>query len=139
VQDPTTITLFSLILLSLMLVAAIGVHRSMITFTSPKTPNSFAPTGEDVSAFAVRLARVHANCYEFLPFTLAALLFAVATDSTHLTNGLAYYLLAARLGQSTVHLLSTSNVAVMLRFGLFLVQFVILAVWSLTFLGILAA
>lgn len=138
-QDATTITLFSLILLPLMLVAAIGVHRSMITFTTPKAANSFAPTGEDVSAFAVRLARVHANCYEFLPFAMAALLYAVATDSTHLTDGLAYYFLAARFGQSTVHLLSTSSAAVMLRFGLFMVQFVILAFWSLTFLGIWAA
>ncbi len=135
-QDATTITLFCLILLPLMLLIAIGAHRSMITLTSPKPVNSFAPTGEDVSAFAVRLARVHANCYEFLPFAFAALLYAIATDNTNLTDGLAFYFLGARLGQSSVHLLSTSNAAVMLRFGLFVVQIVILAYWSLTFLGI---
>lgn len=134
--DPTTITLFSLILLPLMLLVAIGVHRSLITFTTPKAANSFSPSGEDVSAFAVRLARVHANCYEFLPFAFAALLYAVATDNADITDGLAFYFLAARLGQATVHLLSTSHVAVLIRFGLFIIQVLILAYWSLTFLGI---
>ena len=134
--DPSTVTLFSLILLPLMLLVAIGAHRSLVTFTTPKTANSFSPTGDDVSAFAVRLARVHANCYEFLPFPLAALLFAIATGTTHITDGLAFYFLAARLGQSTVHLLSTSNLAVMLRFALFVIQIVILGYWSLTLLGI---
>jgi hypothetical protein len=134
--DPSTVTLFSLILLSLMLLVAIGAHRSLVTFTTAKTANSFSPTGEDVSAFAVRLARVHANCYEFLPFALAALLFAIATGATLITDGLAFYFLAARLGQATVHLLSTSNLAVMLRFALFVVQIAILGYWSLALLGI---
>jgi uncharacterized MAPEG superfamily protein len=134
--DATTITLFSLILLPLMLLVAIGGHRSMVTFMTPKASNSFSPTGEDVSAFAVRLARVHANCYEFLPFALAALLFAVATENTNATNGFAYYFLGARLAQATVHLLSTAEIAVFLRFGLFLVQILILGYWCLTFLGI---
>ena len=133
--DATTITLFSLILLPLMLLVAIGTHRSLVTFTTDKAANSFGPTGEDVSTFAVRLARVHANCYEFLPLAFAALLYAVATDNTHVTNGLAFYFLAARFGQATVHLLSTSNLAVTVRFSLFLVQVVILGYWSLTFLG----
>ena len=132
--DATIITLFSLILLTLVLLVAIGVHRSMITLTTGKSANSFGPTGEDVSPFAVRLARVHANCYEFLPFALAVLIFAVATETTQVTNGLAYYFLAARLGQATVHLLSTGTNAVLARFALFLVQVLILGYWSLVFL-----
>jgi len=134
--DPTTITLFSLILLPLVLLLAIGSHRAMVTATTPKAPNSFSPTGKDVSPFAVRLARVHANCYEFLPFALAALLYAVATESSEVTDGLAYYFLAARLAQSSVHLVSTSVPAVMLRFSLFVVQVSILGYWSLVFLGL---
>lgn len=133
--DATTITLFSLILLPLVLLAAISTHRSLVTFTTDKDTNSFSPSGEDVSAFAVRLARVHANCYEFLPFAMAALLYAIATENTQTTDGLAFYFLGARLGQSTVHLLSTSRSAVLIRFSLFLVQFIILGYWSLLLLG----
>ncbi|MDH3641027.1 MAG: MAPEG family protein [Gammaproteobacteria bacterium] len=133
--DATTVTLFSLILLPLLLVAAIGSHRALITFTTDKAANTFSPSGEDVSAFATRLARVHANCYEFLPFALAALLYAVATETTHITNGLAFYFLGARLAQASVHLLSASQVAVSVRFAFFLLQWGILGYWSLTFLA----
>jgi hypothetical protein len=133
-SDPTTIALFCLILFHLMLLVAIGTHRLLVTITSDKEANSFNPVGDDVSAFAVRLARVHANCYEFLPFALAGLLYAIATDNTQVTNGLAFLLVGARLAQGLIHLISTSNPAVMLRFALFLTQVLILGSWSLTFL-----
>ena len=102
--DPTTTTIFCLILIMLLLVAAIGVQRLLIASTSDKAPNTFLPTGEDVGGFAVRLARAHANCYEFLPFALAVLVYAAATGSSAVTDGLAYYFLIARIGQSAVRL-----------------------------------
>lgn len=135
--DPTTITIFGLILITLLLVASIGMHRLYIASTSDKAPNTFLPTGEDVGRFAIRLARAHANCYEFLPFALAILVYAAASGSSAVTNGLAYYLLAARIGQSSVHLISTSTLAVFVRFAFFLAQWVILAYWCLRFLGVL--
>lgn len=135
--DPTTITIFCLILITLLLVATIGMQRLFITSTSDKAPNTFLPSGEDVGGFAVRLARAHANCYEFLPFALAVLAYAAATGGTAVTDGLAYYLLAARIGQSAVHLISTSTVAVFVRFGFFLAQWAILVYWCLCFLNVL--
>ena len=135
--DPTTITIFGLILITLLLVATIGMQRLFIATTSDKAPNSFLPTGEDVGGFAVRLARAHANCYEFLPFALAALVFAAATANSAVTDGLAYYFLIARIGQSATHLISTSTPAVFVRFAFFLAQVVILLIWCLRFLGVL--
>jgi uncharacterized MAPEG superfamily protein len=135
--EPTTITIFGLVLIVLLLVATIGMQRLIIASTSDKAPNSFLPTGKDVGGFAVRLARAHANCYEFLPFALAVLVYAAATGSSALTNGLAYYFLIARIGQSATHLISTSTTAVFVRFAFFLAQVVILLVWCLRFLGVL--
>jgi uncharacterized MAPEG superfamily protein len=135
--DPTTTTIFCLILIILLLVATIGVQRLLITSTSDKEPNSFLPTGEDVGGFAVRLARAHANCYEFLPFALAVLVYAAATGNGAVTDGLAYYFLVARIGQSATHLISTSKPAVFVRFAFFLAQVVILLIWCLRFLGVL--
>jgi hypothetical protein len=135
--DPTTITIFGLVLIKLLLVASIGMHRLYIASTSDKAANTFLPTGEDVGRFAVRLARAHANCYEFLPFALAVLVYAAATESSALTDGLAYYFLIARIGQSATHLVSTSTTAVFIRFAFFLAQVVILLVWCLGFLGAL--
>jgi len=48
-------------------------------------------------------------------FIGGVLLLAIATDSTIITNGLAYILFGARLGQSIVHLVSTSDIAIQAR------------------------
>lgn len=131
----TLTVIFALILWTMLLVGMIGVYRTIVASTTGKATNSFSPTGEDVSAFGVRLARAHANCYEFLPFALAAMLAAVAMDQTQVTDGLATAFLGARVAQSVVHLLSTSVVMVLVRFVFFLVQLAILVYWSLALGG----
>jgi len=89
----------------------------------------FEADGSDVPEFGKRLTRAQANCVESFSFIGGILLLAIATDSSAITNGLAYILLAARLGQSLVHLISTSTLAIQLRFALFLVQFGIVVFW----------
>ena len=96
-------------------------------------PNSFRPDGTDVSDFAVRLVRAHANCYESFPFVGGLMLLAMATQTTEITNPLALIVLTARIGQSSIHLVSTSNLAVQARFSLFLVQVVISLYWLTAF------
>ncbi len=135
-MSPTIVTIFGLIIWMLILVGGLGVYRTFVSATTGRAANQFSPTGEDVSAFSARLCRAHANCYEFVPFALAALVFAVATNGTGITDGLALIFLAARIAQSTIHVLSTSVPAVLLRFVAFLVQIVILAYWSIRFLTI---
>ena len=117
----------------ILLLGILGSLRAGLTLTGKRAPNSFCPDGSDVSSFSVRLCRTHANCYESFPIIGGLLLLAIATSSTEITDGLAYYLIAARILQSIVHLISTSNIAVQLRFALFLVQIGIAVSWVLEF------
>ena len=61
------------------------------------------------------------------------MLLAMATQTTEITNPLALIVLTARIGQSSIHLVSTSNLAVQARFSLFLVQVVISLYWLTAF------
>ena len=103
-----------------------------------RAANSFSPTGSDVSPFSERLCRAHANCYEFFPVFGGVLFVAVSIQSTPVTDPLALWALAARLGQSVVHLVSTSATAVTLRFGFFFAQFAIAAYWVVRLIGVAA-
>ncbi|MFT5686058.1 MAG: putative MAPEG superfamily protein, partial [Myxococcota bacterium] len=103
-------------ILALLLVVAIIGWRSVLVLR------------EDVSPFAMRLSRAHANCVENLPVFAAIVVVAGFAERFAVTDPLAPVLLAARVGQSVVHLASTSYWAVMVRFGLFVVQ-VGIGVW----------
>lgn len=77
-----------------------------------------------------RLTDAHANCLELLPVVAAILLAAVATDNAAVTNGLALWLLAARIGQSVAHIISVHHLVIFFaRFPLFLAQVAILIYW----------
>ncbi len=130
-MHPTQIALYALvswILLILMLLVALRVYNVVV---KGKAANSFSPQGDDVSAYSARLCRVHANCYESFPVFGGLLILSLLTDLTHITDGLALYAVAARVGQSLIHLISTSNMAVNVRFGFFLAQIVIWAYWAI--------
>ncbi len=113
--------------------------RSYLTLSGARAANSFRPDGADVSPFSERLCRAHANCYESFPIIGGLLLLALATHRTHITDPLALWLLLARVGQSTTHLISTSALAVQVRFSFFLVQFAIAVWWLIALLGSSAA
>ena len=133
-MDPTIVALVGFISLTLMLLGTLGMLRVSLALRGIKAPNSFDPSGKDVSTFAVRLCRTHANCYESFPFFGGLLLLAIATDTTAITDGLAYYFIGARVLQAVIHLTSTSNLAVQVRFAFFLVQIVIAVLWILQFI-----
>lgn len=118
----------------ILLLGVLGSLRAGLTLAGKRAPNSFCPDGSDVSPFSVRLCRTHANCYESFPIIGGLLLLAIATSMTGITDGLAYYLIGARILQSIVHLISTSNIAVQVRFAFFLVQLGIAVSWVLEFL-----
>ncbi|PHS18913.1 MAG: hypothetical protein COA86_07020 [Kangiella sp.] len=121
------ITWFTAILLVL------GLFRSYLTLAGGKAANSFSPTGTEVSPFAERLCRAHANCYEFFPIAGGLMLAALATGNTGITEEFAMYLVHARILQSVVHIISTSVIAVYIRFALFLVQVGICIYWIIGF------
>jgi len=111
------------------LLGGIAALRGGLTVSGRRAANAFAVTGEDVSAFSARLCRAHANCYENLPVFAALCLVALVTSHAAVTDPLAPWAVASRIAQSVTHLTSTSVRAVQLRFGFFLVQFVIQIVW----------
>jgi len=131
--DSTTLALFGLVSWTLILLVLIALMRTGLTLFKGKAANSFSPSGDDVSPFSGRLCRAHANCYEFIPFALAILLYAITTEQTAVTNGLALILLFTRIGQSLAHLISTSKLAVMARFAFFLPQVLIVLYWAAKF------
>ena len=66
------------------------------------------------------------------------MLLAIATHRTAVTDPLAAVLVAARVAQSTIHLVSTSALAVSVRFAAFAVQLAIAAWWAWGLLRALA-
>ena len=107
---------------TLFLVFSIAMLRGFWSLKGGHALNAFAPDGSDVSPFSNRICRAHANCVESLPVFAAITLYALATEQTAVTDSLALYVLAARIGQSTIHIISTSVPAVLVRANLFTVQ-----------------
>jgi hypothetical protein len=117
----------------LLLLGLLAFVRVRLTLTGERQPNSFDPSGADVSPFVNRLCRAHANCYESFPIVGGLLLLAIATDNTAITDELAYYFIGARFMQSVVQLASSNNAAVQVRFAFFLAQILIAISWIVQF------
>ena len=133
-MSPTLAEFLGFVGLTLALLGVLGTMRVGLTLRGIRAPNSFDPSGKDVSPFSERLCRTHANCYESFPYFGGLLLLALATDMTAITDGLAYYFIGARVMQAVIHMASTSNLAVQARFAFFLVQIVIAVLWILQFI-----
>ena len=132
-MNATIIALLGYIAWTLMLLVALAIYRTGLVMNKKKAPNAFKADGSDSPPLGQRLTRAQANCVESFAFIGGLLLLALATDSAVITNGLAYVLLGARLGQSISHLLSTSVLAVQVRFAFFLVQIAICLYWIVLF------
>ena len=116
---------------TLLLLGGIALLRISVALAGKRAVNAFAVSGEDVSPFSACLCRAHANCYENLPIFASLVLLAA------ITAPLALWAVAARVGQSTVHLFSTSVAAVQLRFLFFLALWSIQAWWAAHLIGAL--
>jgi len=114
---------------SLFLLVLMEALRTRLVVKGAVASNAFAPDNANLSPFMQRLSRAHANCLEGLPIFGGLLLIAIATGRTGVTDGLAPWLLVARVVQSSVHLLSLSVPAVNVRFFAFAVQMGIAAYW----------
>ena len=105
-------------------------HRVFYVLTGRRRINTFTPDGVAVSEFQARACRVHANCYENLPVFGALILGAAVAGRGAITDPLAMIAVYARVAQSTVHLLSTSEAAVMIRATFWTVQMLIMISWA---------
>lgn len=117
----TALLLFAAWTLALMFVYV--NYRVVLVLTMKKKANEWTrgqPT--DDPAFIVRAHNAHMNCVENLPVFAAIVLAAAALGKSPVVDAVACWFLAARIAQTTVHLISTSPGMVFLRANLFLVQ-----------------
>lgn len=114
---------------TLALLLMIAALRTTLVMQRKRKINAFAPSGDDVSPFSGRLCRAHANCVENLPIVGAVIVVAHLTHQTSVTDPLALWLVAARIGQSTAHLVSLRRRVILVRFGFFAAQVLIVASW----------
>ncbi|MAY26287.1 MAG: hypothetical protein CMK02_08330 [Polycyclovorans sp.] len=84
-----------------------------------------APVGPGL---LTRLQHAHYNLLETLPVFAVVVLVAAVTDRSGLIDGLAPYILFARLIQIAVHLIGTSFPLVLVRATAFVVQMVLLLI-----------
>lgn len=130
-MTPTGLALLGFVSWTVLLLISMGAMRVSLVLGGKRAANDFKPDGADVSPLSNRLCRAHANCYENLPSFAAVALLALLMQRNGVTDPLAMWFLAARIAQSLTHLMSTSSPAVLVRFGLFGVQQVILIYWLL--------
>jgi len=89
----------------------------------------FDPDGADLEGYGRRLTRALGNCQENIPLFIGVMLLAIVTGNSAITDATACWLLYARVAQSVVHLISTSNAMIMVRFACFLVQVGLILCW----------
>ncbi len=119
-----------------LLSVGMGFYRGKYMLGGRKAANTFAPDGSDLDALGQRITRARDNCYETLPLFVALALAAFMAGRLDITDGLAMWVLYARIAQSITHIASTSVPAVMLRANLFFAQMIIYLIWSIRLLAV---
>ena len=125
----TACTVLGLASWFIVVLLSLAVFRVYTSVARKKAANTFAADGNDVPGLGQRLTRVHANCYENIPLYIGVLLYAMVSNQAAITDPTAHWLLYARIAQSTVHAISTSVPAVMVRFLLFGFQVALVVCW----------
>lgn len=129
-MNATLAALTGFVAWSLFLLVVMEVIRSKMVLMKEIPANRFQPDNANLSPFMQRLARAHANCVEGLPIFGGLMLVAVLAGKSGVTDPLAFWLLGARIVQSSIHLVSLSATAVTLRFSAFAIQLGIAAFWT---------
>jgi uncharacterized MAPEG superfamily protein len=113
-----------------LLFGTVGVYRWSRILTGRAGINEFPADAPQGSAFYRRAMRAHVNCVENLPVYGAIVLCAiVAGVQSGTLDALALVVIAARVAQSLVHVgFVETRLAVSVRFALFFVQIVCMAV-----------
>ena len=134
-MSPTATGLIGFAAWFALLSTVLGFYRVALVLRGSKAANTFAPNGADLEPFGQRLTRARDNCFETLPLFAALALGAQLSGQLAVTDPLALWVLALRLGQSVTHLVSTSVPAVQLRAALFFAQMLIYLWWAFQLLG----
>lgn len=120
--------MYGLILVMLFLRVS-AARAGKVTFQTVTADN------RNISDFAYRLSRAHANCYENLPVFVGIVAVAGLSGQISVINGMAYIFILARILQSCVHLYSSSAKFVPIRGLLFGIQVFLQIYWSIILLS----
>lgn len=115
--------LWMFVLLSVLLVLRVKAGRAGMK------ASQFTSTSAELSSFAQRVSRAHANCCENLPIFLAIVFVASQTGKLAVFDGTVFIFLAARVLQSLAHLYSGRARIVMVRACFYWVQCAIQIYW----------
>jgi uncharacterized MAPEG superfamily protein len=96
------IALVGFIIWTLLLLLLMETARVGLVATRKFDARKFRPDNANLSPFMQRLARAHANCVESFPVFGGLLLAALVTGQTPITDPLAFFVLGARIVQSSV-------------------------------------
>lgn len=124
----TALALILFIAWTLALLVLMEAIRCWLVATKQVPANGFRPDNDNLSPFMQRLARAHLNCVEGFPVFGGLMIAALLAGKASVTDGLALWLVAARIAQSSIHLASLAVMAVNARFAAFAAQ-VAIAVW----------
>jgi len=109
----------------LIVLLGIGAPRIAAVLARQAPPKSFAADVPHGSDRYRRTMRAHVNCVENLPvFAVLVLLSRVTRLESSVFEALAVAVTPARLLQTSVHIASGTNRAVLVRFWFFIVQLV---------------
>ncbi len=112
--------------------------RVVLVATGKKRADEFpADAPHEGSPLYRRLWRAHLNGVENLPLVAAVLLTAAVSGQTEVTDGLAPWLLVARVLQSGMHIAAVTQATVSIRAVYWMAQIAMLAWMSLGLLGVI--
>ena len=121
-------------LLLIFMVVGFRVYTALLSGQG-KALNDFSPDGTDVPGFGLRLTRAHLNCVETLPIFAGIIFVASMSDqAAAITDTTAMLVLFARMGQSIVHLISTSVPFVLARATFLSIQLGLMAWYAIQLL-----
>jgi uncharacterized MAPEG superfamily protein len=97
-------------------------YRTMMVLRGSSAATWTRGSGYDVPALVKRIENAHANCVENLPVYGAIVLGAYVLGKPGVVDATALYFLAARLGQSIVHIIGVNHVLVLVRATFYTIQ-----------------
>ena len=131
--------LLAFVTLTFALVAFYVTYRVTLVFSFKTPANSWTRGAASWQnpAWITRIEHAHANCLENLPLYAALVLGASLLGQLAVIDGLAWVYFGFRLGQTAVHLISTSAAFVFLRAVMLSGQWACIGYWLLKLSGTL--
>ena len=134
-MTPSAIAICGLVMWSVFLTLTLISIRVNSILRDGKAFNQFHSDARDMAGAGVRITRAHANSLDNLALPIALILLAMATGNGAITDGLAMAYLGCRILQSVIHMISISNIMIMVRGTFFTAQLVILIIWAVNLYG----